>query len=73
MLEKAEGGIGTKNPYFFVQDFPDPQPQFLSGVEQDECRKDGIPLVQVRYGDRYKICTRATMDLFGLEYVRDWN
>ena len=31
-----------------------------------------LDLVQVKYGDSYKICTRATMELFGLEWVRDW-
>jgi hypothetical protein len=66
MLEKAEGGIGTKNPFFFVQDFPDPQPVFLKGNEDGD-------LVQVKYNGLFKICTRATMEFFGLEYVRDWN
>ena len=63
--DEPDGSI-TRNPYFFVQDFPDPQPQFLRGDE-------GGDLVQVKYGDRIKICTRATMELFGLEWVRDWN
>ena len=44
-----------------------PQPQWKTGGETDE------DLVQVKYGDRFKICTRATMELFGLQYVRDWN
>ena len=56
-----------KNPYFFVQNFREPTPDWKTGGETD------LDLVQVRYGDRYKICTRATMELFGLEYVRDWN
>jgi hypothetical protein len=41
------------------------QPEFLKGDE-------GGDLVQVRYQGFYKICTRATMELFGLEWVRDW-
>ena len=65
MLDKAEGGIGRKNPYFFVQDFPEPQPLWLRGDE-------GGDIVQVRYNDAYKLCTRATMELYGLEWVRDW-
>ena len=56
----------NRNPYFFVQDFPDPQPVFLRGDEPGD-------LVQVKYGDRIKICTRATMELFGLEWYADWN
>ena len=44
---------------------PEPQPQWLKGNESGD-------LVQVRYQGLYKICTRATMELFGLEWVRDW-
>lgn len=65
MLEKAEGGIGSRNPYFFVQDFPEPQPQWLRGDE-------GGDIVQVFYNGAYKLCTRATMELFGLQWVRNW-
>ena len=64
-----EGGGGhpgdQQNPYFFVQDFPEPQPVFLRGDE-------GGDIVQVRYNGTFKLCTRATMELFGLEWVRDW-
>lgn len=56
----------NKNPYFFVQDFPEPKPEWKTGGETDE------DLVQVRYNGTYKICTRATMKLFGLDWVRDW-
>jgi hypothetical protein len=45
----------------------DPQPEWKTGGETDE------DLVQVRYNGLYKICTRATMELFGLEFVKDWN
>ena len=64
-----EGGGGhpgdQQNPYFFVQDFPEPQPLFLRGDE-------GGDIVQVRYNGAYKLCTRATMELFGLQWVRNW-
>ena len=68
MLEqvKKEGAPEWKNPYFYVQDFPEPQPEWKTGGETDE------DLVQVRYNGAYKICTRATMKLYGLEWVRDW-
>ena len=58
--------MGDKNPYFFVLDFPEPQPEFLRG---DELNAE----VQVKYNGMFKICSRATMELYGLEYVRDWN
>ena len=64
-LSLGEGGGRGVNPYFFVQDFPDPKPVFLRGDE-------GGDIVQVRYNGTYKLCTRATMELFGLEWNRDW-
>ena len=64
--EGAPGHPGDEqNPYFFVQDFPEPQPVFLRGDE-------GGDIVQVKYNGAYKLCTRATMELFGLQWVRDW-
>ena len=70
MVEAAQEGApghpgDNANPYFFVVDFPDPQPVFLRGDETGD-------IVQVRYNGAYKLCTRATMELFGLEWVRDW-
>ena len=43
-----------------------PGPEFLRG---DELNAE----VQVKYNGMFKICSRATMELYGLEYVRDWN
>ena len=70
MVEAAQEGApghpgDQQNPYFFVVDFPDPQPVFLRGDESGD-------IVQVRYNGAYKLCTRETMELFGLEWVMDW-
>ena len=70
MIEAAQEGApghpgDQQNPYFYVQDFPEPQPLWLRGDE-------GGDIVQVRYNGAYKLCSRATMELFGLEWVRDW-
>lgn len=70
MVEAAkEGAPGhpgdNSNPYFFVVDYPEPQPEFLRGDEPGE-------IVQVRYNGAYKLCRRDTMEFFGLEWVRDW-
>lgn len=72
MVEAAkEGAPGhpgdNPNPYFFVVDFPEPQPYFLSGVEQDKLRNEGIPLVQVRYNGKFLICTKAEALEYGLD------
>ena len=66
MASKVENGIGKRNPYFWVQDFPEPSPTFLRGNETGD-------LVQVRYNGLFKICTRETMNLFNLEFVKNWN
>lgn len=63
--DKPDGSI-SKNPYFFVQDFPEPQPVFLRGDEDED-------IVWVKYGGGYKLCSRETMKRFGLEYHREWN
>ena len=54
-----------RNPYFFLNNFPEPQPVFLRGDESGD-------IVQVRYNGAYKLCTRKTMERFNLEWVRDW-
>jgi hypothetical protein len=55
-----------RNPFFYLNNFPEPQPVWKTGGEKDE------DLVQVLYNGTYKICTRDTMELFGLQWVRDW-
>ena len=70
MVEAAQEGApghpgDNANPYFFVVDFPEPKPVFLRGDESGD-------IVQVRYNGAYKLCTRETMELFKLEWVRDW-
>ena len=63
------GTYPQRNPFFFIQDFkikrPKGQPVFLRGDE-------GGDIVQVRYNGAYKLCSRDTMNLFHLEWVRDW-
>ena len=54
-----------RNPFFYLNNHDEPQPVFLRGDEPCD-------IVQVRYNGAYKLCTRATMELFGLEWVRDW-
>ena len=54
-----------RNPYFYLNNYEEPQPVFLRGDE-------GGNIVQVKYNGTYKLCTRATMELFGLEWIRDW-
>jgi len=54
-----------RNPFFYLNNHDEPQPTFLRGDESGD-------IVQVRYNGAYKLCTRKTMDLFILEWVRDW-
>lgn len=61
-----------ENPYYYLCDFPEPQPTFLSGTEQDDARADGKALVQVIYGGAYKICTQQMAEDFNLKIERPW-
>jgi hypothetical protein len=73
LIEAVKSGAHFKPRLdWLIADFPEPQPTFLSGQEQDRLREQGIPLVQVKYNGKFLICTRATMELFGLEWVCDW-
>ena len=54
-----------RNPFFYLNNHDEPQPTFLRGDEPGD-------IVQVRYNGAYKLCYRSTMELFGLEWVRDW-
>ncbi len=45
---------------------PTAQPTFLRGDEK------GLDIVQVFYEGRYKLCSRETMEQFGLQFVREW-
>jgi hypothetical protein len=54
-----------RNPYFFLNNFSEPQPVFLRGDESGD-------IVQVRYNGAYKLCTLETMELFNLQWERDW-
>ena len=51
---------------WLIADFPEPQPNFLRGDEDED-------IVQVRYNGLFKLCSRTTQRLFNLELVRDWN
>ena len=64
-VKDAPEGSVNENPFFFVQDFPEPQPTWLRGDEDED-------IVQVRYNGAFKLCSRDTMRLFNLEWVRDW-
>ena len=65
-------GFRRVRPDWFIADFPEPQPIFLSGIEQDNARAAGHTLVQVIYNGAYKICTKQTADDFNLKIIRIW-
>ena len=73
LLEAVKSGAHFKARLdWLISDFPEPQPEVLSGLDQDKLREKGIPMVQVKYNGKFLICTRKTMELFGLQWVRDW-
>ena len=70
--KKEKGERLHPNPFFALEDNINVEPTFLSGTQQDEAWADNIPLVMVKYRDRYVICTAETQQLFELEFVRQW-
>ena len=65
-------GFRKPRPDWFISDFPDPQPQFLDGIAQDNARAEGLELVQVAYDNRFLICTRIEAERFQLPVIRIW-
>lgn len=73
LIEAVKSGAHFKPRLdWLIADFPEPEPTFLSGQEQDRLREQGITLVQVRYNGKFLICTKQTMQDFNLEFVRNW-
>ena len=68
----ADNPCAEPNPYFYLLHFPDPQPEFLSGKQQEQNWKDGIPMVQVLYNGLYLICTKQTQLDFNLDFQQPW-
>lgn len=68
LIEAVKSGAHFKPRLdWLIADFPEPEPTFLSGQEQDKLRNEGIPLVQVRYNGKFLICTKAEALKFGLD------
>ncbi|MBR5676633.1 MAG: hypothetical protein IKX20_00625 [Paludibacteraceae bacterium] len=70
--KKENGEKVHPNPFFALEDNINVEPDFLSGMQQEEAWERGIPLVMVKYHDRYLICTEETQKMFGLEFVMKW-
>ena len=67
---KTEGAPKWKNPFFFVQDFPEPEPTNYNG--QRTMPKD-TPLVTAKYNGRYGIYTAAEAQLFGMTDIKNYH
>ena len=73
LREKLQKGEKVHpNPKFALEDNMNAQPEFLTGTQQDEAWDNQIPMVMVKYQERYRICTEQTQKNFELEFVRKW-
>ena len=59
------------NPYYFLQDFPDPEPKYLNGREMELEWSAGRSVHQVKVGDKFKVVTVADLKLFGLDSYKE--
>ena len=55
-----------------IRQFKPRTPEFLTGKLQEQNWKHGIPMVQVKYGGKYLICTQQTQQDFNLPLVKPW-
>ena len=62
---KAEGAPKWKNPYFYVVDFPEPEPTNYNGRELPM-----IPLVSACYKGKYGIYSADEAECFGMTSVK---
>lgn len=65
----TNGDYVSPNPYFAIDD--NDKPAFLTGNEQDRLRQAGVPLVLVKYRERFLVCTLETMKAYQLVFVRN--
>ena len=67
LLEALSSGAHFKSRLdWLIADFPEPEPEFLRGDEKG-------PIVQVRYNDRFKLCSPETAKLFNLTVTnKNW-
>ena len=73
LLEALSSGAHFKSRLdWLIADFPEPEPEFLSGKQQEQNWKDGIPMVQVLYNGLYLICTKQTQLDFNLDFQQPW-
>jgi hypothetical protein len=63
---KDQGAPKWKNPYFFVQDFPEPEPKDYNGARL----LPNEPLVIAKYNDCAGLYTRREAELFGMNILR---
>lgn len=67
-LQNGLFAAGT-NPYFYLQDFAEPKPRYLSGTEMDKEWKMGKSVYGIETDEGYKYVTLADVELFGLTVV----
>ena len=74
LIRETGEELTETNPYYYMNNFRVPAPNFLSGQEQDLAWEQDIPLVQVflPLSKIYKITTREEAELHGLQIVRPW-
>lgn len=72
LIRRISEGKWLKSRFdWTVSDF-DPKPEFLSGIEQEDNWRANIPMVQVKVGNSYRICTLQTQQDFDLVLIQPW-
>ena len=61
---------GCENPYYYLEDFPEPEPHYLSGRECEKVWQSGKNVAIVKTDNGYKPVTLEDAEEYGLKVVR---
>ena len=62
---------GCSNPYFYLEDFGDPQPHYLTGRECDRIWAAGGTVYVVKVGESCKYVTAEDLKTYNLQPIRE--
>lgn len=61
---------GGENPYFYLQDFAEPEPRFIDGREVERIWKEGGSVYQVEYNNKFRLTTEDEVKTFNLKVTK---
>lgn len=66
---KSDMFAATGNPYFYLEDFGEPTPHYLSGREMEEEWKSGRSVYQIQVEGKVQTVTRSDLEAYNLTAI----